>query len=113
MKTSRLWIQFIVHSFKHQWRWKPSLVKTQIIFNSGSKMWLVPHLEFCWLFLVLYWTSYSKKTEYKGNSCEDDCSIEMLQDRINVLEKAIKNHKDKTIGKEISEVDIELWSILE
>lgn len=112
MKTRRLWAHFIVHSFKREWVWKPTLLRSQTIFNSGSKMWLAPHLEFCWLFLVLQWTFYSRKKEYKGNYFEHECPAEAMQDRINVLENAIRNHQKHTGELQANQKDKDLWSAL-
>lgn len=75
-------------------------------------MWLAPHIEFAWLFIVFQWTFYSKKKEYGGNYFEDECPAEMMQDRINVLENAIRKHKKNIKTDNAAQADLELWSIL-
>ena len=111
MKSKRFWTHFIFHKEKRPWVWKPTLLKSQLIYNSGGKMWLAPYIEFCWLFIVLQFSFYSRKKEYNGNYYESECCSEILQDRINVLENAIRLHKKNT-GREASQKDLDLWSSL-
>ena len=111
MKTKRFWLHFICHDTVHIWRWKPALLRSNIIYNSSNKMWIAPQIEFSWLFIVLQWTFYSRKQEYKAGYFEN-CSVEeALQDRVSALEKAISQHKNNTYYA--IDKDIELWKILD
>lgn len=111
MKTKRLWLHFICHDHRHNWVWKPKLLKSKLIYNSGEKMWEAPQLEFSWLCIVIQWTFYSKKQEYKSGYYENESVEEILQDRISTLEKAIYLHKSRSCKASVK--DIELWKLIE
>lgn len=109
MKCKSLWVNFSTHD-NGKFRLKPSYLRSQIIYNLGGKMWLAPHLEFCWLFLVFQFTLYSMRKEYNSGYYEHECPEQMLQDRINVLENAIRQHKKSC--QQPDEQDMRLWSSL-
>lgn len=111
MKSRRLWLHFIVHEHKRSWIWKPILLKSAIIYKSQQKMWVAPCLEFCWLFFVIQFTFYSRKTEYSGNYFEEE-DIQSLKDRITELEQGIRLHQCLTESAKTKQKDIDLWSLL-
>ena len=110
MKTNRLWLHFIVHNRRASWYWKPVFLRSQTVYNLGGKMWIAPHFEFVWLFIVLQFTFFSRRKEYEGTYYEPECVSEILQDRINILESAIRKHKDQTT--KTSQKDLDLWNSL-
>lgn len=110
MKSRRLWSNFIVHSSQHDWKLKPTSIRSDLIYKSGNKMWICPVIEFSWLFIVLQFTFYSRKKEYNCGYFEDD-TIEILQSKICRLEEAIRKHK--LIGSRNPKAeDRNLWSVL-
>ncbi len=76
-------------------------------------MWLAPHWEFCWGLLVIQWTGYSHEKEYKGTYFEHECPADALQHRINELEHAIREHRNKIFPVDSMHVDRELWKVLQ
>lgn len=96
MKTPTLWINFITHSGKRTWKWKPWFIKSQIVFVRGGKAWLAPFWEIGWGCFVFHWTGYSHEKVYKGNYVDEhECPSELMQGRINELEHAIRKHRDR------------------
>lgn len=111
MKTKTLWIDFITHSRKRSWKWKPWFIKSQMIYGRGGKTWLAPHWELGWGCLVFHWTGYSHETEYKGTYKDDhECPAEVMQERINELEHAIRTHRKEM--QPYSVIDAKLWKVL-
>jgi hypothetical protein len=107
----QLWIEFKTYQ-RFRWRWKPSFLRSQIIFGRGGKTWLAPHWELSWGPLVFHWTGYSHEKEYKGTYKEHECPAELMQERINELENAIRVHRDE-VGDTLSmHVDRQLWKVL-
>ena len=76
-------------------------------------MWLAPHREFCWGPLVIQWTGYSHEKEYNGTYFEHECPADTLQHRINELENAIREHRNKIFPVDSMHVDRELWKVLQ
>jgi len=107
-----MWIQLITHK-KLRWQWKSSFIQSQTLFNRGGKMWLAPHWEFCWGPFVFQWTGYSHEKEYKGTYMEHECPAEILQHRINELEQAIREHRNRIFPVNAMHVDHQLWEVLQ
>jgi hypothetical protein len=107
-----MWIEFITHK-QFSWRWKPSFIQSQNLFNRGGKMWLAPHWEFCWGPFVFKWTGYSHEREYKGKYYEHECPAPILQHRINELEDAIRSHRNHIMEVDAMHVDRQLWEVLQ
>lgn len=108
----QLWIEFKTYN-KCRWTWLPQYTCSQTLFNRGGKMWLAPHWELCWGPLVFQWTGYSHEKEYKGTYMEHECPAEILQHRINELEHAIREHRNKIFPAEAMHVDNKLWEVLQ
>lgn len=111
MKTKTLWIDFITHAKKASWKWKPWRVRSQIVFTQDKKTWLAPHLELGWLFLVIHWTGYDYKKESNIKYDEHECPKDLMQERINQLENAIRLHRDE-IDLHPVRADLTLWKVL-
>jgi hypothetical protein len=112
MKTKTLWINFITHHRKRTWQWKPWFLRSQVIFGRDGRTWLAPHWELGWGPLVFHWTSYNSEKEYKGNYKEHECPAELMQDRINELENAIRVHRDGVTNWDGFDLETNLWKVL-
>lgn len=95
-------IQLTTHWRKRKWRWKPSFIKSNIIYGRDNKTYLAPLWE-----LVLFgklrfvWQGYSHEKEmpnkpYTYHECPADLMqerINFLEDRVSKLEAGIKYHE--------------------
>lgn len=84
-----------------------------MVFDQDNNSWIAPSYELCLLFFVFRWTAYDKKKLYK-NTFEPyhECPAEMLQERINELETAIREHADYVGPSHGMVIDRILWSNL-
>lgn len=108
----QIWIDFNTYS-EFRWNWTPKYLRSQTIFNRGGKMWLAPYSELSWGPFVFHWTGYSHEKEYKGDYMEHECPAEILQHRINELEHAIREHRNKIFPVDSMYVDRQLWEVLQ
>lgn len=111
MKTKTLGIDFVTHGRKRKWQWKPWFIKSQIIYGRDDKTWLAPFWELGWGCLVFHWTGYDFEKEYTGTYKEThECPAELMQERINELENAIRIHRKEM--QPYSVIDANLWKVL-
>ena len=116
-KTSKLIINFIKPKYKSSWVLIPYKFVSQVIYNFKEKMVVSPTFEFGWLFFIVSYTNYNIQKEYSGSYYEPEYEADLLQNRINELESAIKKHRNKVendhphifsyVGNE------ELWKVLD
>lgn len=113
MKTRTLWINFITHERKRNLRWKPWFLRTNMVYDLGGKSWLAPMWEIGWLFFVFHWTAYNLKKEYKHSPISyHECPEELMQERINELEGAIRAHRASVPEPQSMQNDRDLWAAL-
>jgi hypothetical protein len=113
MKTKTIWLDFTVHDKKRSWKWKPIYLRSNLIYDSDGKSWLVPLVEFGWLFFVIHWHGYNYKKLYNDEPRNyHECPAELMQERINELEDAIRKHRNSVPFVQSMSNDRNLWSVL-
>jgi hypothetical protein len=90
MKTPQIWFEVRTYDLPKRWRWKPSFIKSHIVYELGGKGWMAPHWELVWLCFVFHWTGYSHKKEWRNNVLHHECPADLMQERINELEVALQ-----------------------
>jgi hypothetical protein len=90
MKTQHIWFEVMTHPKKKSWRWKPSFLKSNIVFETEGKAWMAPWWEFSWLCFVFHWRGYSHRKEYKSSYPHHECPAELMQERIDELEATVQ-----------------------
>ena len=97
MKTKTLWIEFTTFSFKKNFKFKPWLIKSSILFQRNNVTMVTPFYEFGWGPFVFHWTNYNLEKPYTGNYKLDECSCQLnldilsLKEKIDELSKEISN----------------------
>jgi|SRR6185369_5510473 len=86
MKTRHIWFEVTTHDRQKSWRWKPSFIKSSIVYELGGKGWIAPFWEFNWLCFCFHWKGYSHKKEWRDSCLHHECPADLMQERINELE---------------------------
>src|SRR5579859_6544977 len=93
MKTRHIWFEIVTHDRKKSWRWKPSFLKSSIVYELGGKGWKAPFWEFNWLCFTFHWKGYSHKKEWKDNVLHHECPADLMQEYINELEAELARYR--------------------
>jgi len=113
MKTKTIWIKLITHERKKRWRWIPAYLRTNMVYYLGGKSWLAPMWEISWLFIVFHWTAHNLKKLYSDNPRNyHECPADLMQERINELEGAIRAHRASVPDPQSMQNDRDLWRSL-
>jgi hypothetical protein len=113
MKSKSIWLKLITHQRARKWRWLPSYVRSNEIYEQDGQAWLAPRWEIGWLFFVFIWQAYNLRVVYNGNfKLGHECPADLMRQRIDELEGAIRNHKSQIPDSQSMHVDRELWSVL-
>lgn len=119
MKIKTIWFEVATYE-RFRWHWKPTFLKSSIVYELGGQGWKAPFWEFNWLCFTFHWKGYSHKKLWKNNVLHHECPADLMQvhmnelsARINDLEAAIRKHKEE-VSEELSmHVDRELWKVLD
>jgi len=106
-----MWIEFITHE-KFNWKWKPWFLKSHMVYTQGEVAWIAPIWEWGWFCFVFHWKAYNLKKVYKGTYTEHECPADLMQERMNELEAAIRSHKRIKQVEGSSFSDRKLWAFL-
>ncbi len=89
MKTRHIWFEILTHDRKKSWRWKPSFLKSHIVYGLNDKAWKAPMWEISWLCFCFHWKAYNLKEEYRAEWAHHNCPADLMQERINELEEEV------------------------